>query len=193
MQLTGRADWSVRLAAPADAADIARVQRVTWRTAYRSLLPQAVLDGWDDAAVAAAWHDAVAHPPTPAHAVLVAREGPTVVGFLAHGPADLGDPADPGGDELDGHVAEVTALLVEPRWGRRGHGSRLLAAVVDRSVAAGVGELRMWVPEDDRVTSGFLESAGWAAEPRTRGLEAGSTTIRERRWHALIGEDGDQA
>jgi GNAT superfamily N-acetyltransferase len=187
VQLTGRADWSVRPATPADAADVARVQRVTWRTAYRSLLPAHVLDDWDDAAVTAAWRSAVQEPPTPSHGVLVAREGLDVVGYLAHGPAAPDEPTP------DGPAAEVTALLVEPRWGRRGHGSRLLAAAVDLLGATGVRELRMWVPEEDRVTSGFLESAGWAAEPRTRGLEADGTTIRERRWHALLGEDGDQA
>ena len=47
-RLTGSADASVRPARPADAADIARIQLVTWRTAYRSVLPAAVLDEWDD-------------------------------------------------------------------------------------------------------------------------------------------------
>jgi len=30
-------------------------------------------------------------------------------------------------------VTAITDLLIEPRWGRRGHGSRLLAATVDRT------------------------------------------------------------
>jgi len=190
VQLTGRAESSVRPAVPADAPDVARVQRVAWRTAYRSILPAAVLDDWDDAAVAAAWRSAVASPPTPGHGVLVAREGSALVGFLAHGPAELaeGEPPSP-----DGPTSELTVLLVEPRWGRRGHGSRLLAAAVDLLVPAGVRELRMWVPREDHVTSGFLESAGWAAEPWSRALETGGSTIHEQRWHVLLSEDGDPA
>ncbi|SCX60099.1 Ribosomal protein S18 acetylase RimI [Klenkia marina] len=190
MQLTGRAESSVRPAVPADAADIARVQRVTWRTAYRALLPADALDAWDDDAAATAWRSAVEAPPTPGHGVLVACEGSTVVGFLAHAPAELAphEPRSP-----HGPAAELTALLVEPRWGRRGHGSRLLAAAVDLLEPVGVRDLRMWVPEEDRVTSGFLQSAGWAADSWTRGLEADGRTIRERRWHALLAEDGDQA
>ena len=186
----GTAEVSVRPARPDDAPEIARVQAVTWRTAYRSILPLEVLDSWDEAAAAETWRTAVTAPPTPGHGVLVALERDTVVGFAAHGPAELpaGERPHPAGPS-----SEVAALLVEPRWGRRGHGSRMLAAVVDRVVPTGVRELRMWVPEEDPVTSRFLGSAGWAAGSRTRGLEADGTTIRERRWHVLLGEDGDQA
>ncbi|MEI4272699.1 GNAT family N-acetyltransferase [Klenkia sp. LSe6-5] len=205
MQLTGRADFSVRPATPDDAAEVARVQEVTWRTAFRAFLPAAVLDEWDADAVAAAWRDAVTAPPTPGHGVLVAQEGAAVVGFVAYGPAEL-SPAERSRAERpraelpraeapsgDGPAGELTALLVEPRWGRRGHGSRLLAAAVDVLAAAGVRELCMWVPDDDTVTPRFLASAGWAADSWTRGLEADGRTIRERRWHALIAEDGEQA
>lgn len=186
MQLTGRAESSVRPAVPADAADIARVQRIAWRTAYRSLLPAAVLDEWDDGAVAAGWATSLAEPPTPAHGVLVAQEGGATVGFLAHGPAEVTaqDPASP-----DGPSSEVTALLVEPRWGRRGHGSRLVAAAVDLLTPTGVRRLQMWVPREDPVTSGFLESAGWAPDGWSRTLDAGTTTIHEHRWHVLLGDD----
>lgn len=185
MQLTGRTEASVRPAAPPDAPELARVQRVTWRTAYRSLLPLEVLDGWDDEAVAASWAQAISSPPTPGHAVLVAREGTEVAGFAACGPAELGAGEQP---SPDGPTTEISTLLVEPRWGRRGHGSRLLAAVVDRSRETGTRRLQMWVPEPDDVTATFLESAGWAADGWTRVLDTGSTTIRQDRWHVLIDE-----
>ena len=56
-----------------DAAEIARIQVVTWRTAYRRAA-RAVLDDWDADAADHAWRAAVAAPPTPAHGVLVALE-----------------------------------------------------------------------------------------------------------------------
>jgi GNAT superfamily N-acetyltransferase len=182
---TGRADASVRSAVPADAEQIARVQVVTWRTAFRSLLPLAVLDEWDDAAAAASWRSAITSPPTPAHAVLVAEESGSLVGFAAYGPAELtaGESPSP-----EGPSAEVSVLLVEPRWGRRGHGSRLIAAVADLARADGTARLVMWLPEADRVTAGFLESAGWARDGWARTLDTGTSTIREVRWHALLDE-----
>ena len=189
---TGRADASVRPAVPADAEDIARVQLITWRTAYRSLLPPPVLDEWDETAAVAAWRAAVAAPPTPAHGVLVAEESGTLVGFAAYGPAELADDEAP---SPDGPSTELGALLVEPRWGRRGHGSRLVAAVADLTRAQGTARLLVWLPEDDRVTAGFLESAGWDRDGWARTLDTGTSTIRELRWHTLLtGPDaGDPA
>jgi GNAT superfamily N-acetyltransferase len=184
--LTGSAEASVRPASPADATEIARIQVVTWRAAYRTLLPAAVLDEWDDDAAAAAWRAAVVQPPTPAHGVLVAEESATLVGFAAYGPAELTTGERP---SADGPTAEVGALLVEPRWGRRGHGSRLLAALADVARADGVARLQIWLPEADRVTAGFLAGAGWGQDGWVRFLDTGTTTIREVRWHTLL-DDG---
>jgi GNAT superfamily N-acetyltransferase len=180
----------VRPAAPTDAADIARVQVVTWRTAYRTVLPAAVLDDWDDEAAGAAWRAAVVTPPTPAHGVLVAEESGTLVGFAAFGPAELGTGEQP---SPDGPTAELSVLLVEPRWGRRGHGSRLLAAVADVARADGVRRLQTWLPEADRVSAGFLTSAGWARDGWVRALDTGTTTIREARWHTLLDGSPDES
>jgi GNAT superfamily N-acetyltransferase len=185
---SGRAEASVRPAVPGDAEEIARVQVVTWRTAYRSLLPAQVLDDWDGDAAASAWRAAVTSPPTPGHGVLVAEEGGSLVGFTAYGPAEV---AAGGSPSADGPTAELAALLVEPRWGRRGHGSRLLAAVADLVRAEGVARLQIWLPEADRVTAAFLESAGWGRDGWARALDTGSTTIREVRWHTLLTEDPD--
>ena len=147
LRLTGSADASVRPARPSDAAEIARIQAVTWRTAYRAVLPSELLDEWDEAAATARWHAAVSTPPTPGHGVLVALERQTVVGFAAYGPPELSaderpDPAGP--------TTEISTLLVEPRWGRRGHGSRLLAAVADLARDGGAARLQTWVLEPDR-------------------------------------------
>jgi GNAT superfamily N-acetyltransferase len=174
---------SVRLARPEDAEAIARVQLVTWRTAYRALLPATVLDDWDEPAAVAAWRTAVVQPPTPAHGVLVALDGVQVTGFAAYGPAELGDEDDalPAGP-----TDEVTALLVEPRWGRRGHGSRLLAAVTDLAAAAGVVRLQLWLPEEDQVTARFLDGAGWAKDGWARTLDTGGSLLRQLRWHTLL-------
>ena len=187
-RVTGTADVSVRPARPDDAAEIARVQVVTWRTAYRALLPPAVLDDWDAASATASWRAAVASPPTPAHGVLVALERNSVVGFAAFAPAELtpGEVTDPAGP-----TAELSTLLVEPRWGRRGHGSRLLAAVADVARGGGAARLQVWLPEPDGVSAGFYESAGWAPDGWARTLDTGGSgaPLREIRWHALLSDE----
>ena len=161
---------------------------MTWRTAYRAVLPLELLDEWDEAAATASWHAAVSTPPTPGHGVLVALERQAVVGFAAYGPAELSaderpDPAGP--------TTEISTLLVEPRWGRRGHGSRLLAAVADLARDGGAARLQTWVLEPDRVSADFYESAGWAPDGWARTLDTGGAPLREVRWHALIDDDAD--
>ena len=184
-RLTGTADVSVRPAVPADAADVARVQETAWQAMTAAALPAAVLDSWDAAAAAASWRTAIASPPTPGHGVLVAVDDGRVVGFAAYAPAELGPEERP---HPAGPTSELAVLLVEPRWGRRGHGSRLLAAVADLTRSTGTARLQTWVAEADAVTGGFLESAGWDRDGWVRTLDAGGVPLRETRWHALLEE-----
>jgi GNAT superfamily N-acetyltransferase len=187
-RLTGAADATVRPARPEDAVEIARIQLVTWRTAYRSVLPPAVLDEWDPDAAAEQWRIAITSPPTPGHGLLVALERDVLVGFAAYGPAELtaGEISDPAGP-----TTELSTLLVEPRWGRRGHGSRLLAATADLAEDDGAARLQVWLLEADRVSASFYESAGWEPDGWARTLDAGdensTAPLREIRWHALLG------
>lgn len=170
------ADVSVRPARPSDARDVARVQLSTWRTAYGDLLPAAVLDLPEDD-VAAAWVAATGAPPSPRHRVLVALERDAVVGFAASTPSD----------DVAG-AAELSALLVEPRWGRRGHGSRLLAALVDSWRADGVGLAVAWVWERDPALRGLLTAAGWGPDGAARGLDTGPRVQRQVRLHTDLRE-----
>src|SRR5439155_10441249 len=114
----------VRPAQPRDAAEIARIQLSTWRTAYRRMLPRQVLDELDEDWMALRRREAIEQPPSPAHRVLVAVEQSAqsyLVGFVAAGPPDEAAlaPQEPP-EALGGGTAAVTDLLVEPRWGRRG-------------------------------------------------------------------------
>jgi GNAT superfamily N-acetyltransferase len=185
-RLAGTADASVRPALPEDAAEIARIQVATWRTAYRALLPPGVLDDWDVGSAGASWRAAVTSPPTRGHGVLVALERNTAVGFAAFGPAELAPGEEP---DPDGPTTEIGTLLVEPRWGRRGHGSRLLAAVSDLARSGGAARLQVWLLEADRVSARFYESAGWGPDGWARTLDTGGEPLREIRWHALLDDD----
>ncbi|HWH30719.1 MAG TPA: GNAT family N-acetyltransferase [Mycobacteriales bacterium] len=172
------ADVSVRDARPDDAERVAEVQLSTWRTAYADLLPEQVLaTPLDD--VTAAWRAATQSPPTPRHRLLVALEGDLVVGLAASAPAepDDGDPAA---------CAELTALLVEPRWGRRGHGSRLLAATVEAWRGDGVRLGVAWVWERDAASRALLRSAGWDLDGAARGLDTGPRVQRQVRLHTSL-------
>jgi GNAT superfamily N-acetyltransferase len=183
----------VRPARPDEAGEIARIQLSTWRTAYRRLLPRHVLDGLDATFLAGRWRDAIEKPPTPAHRVLVAveqAESTHLAGFTASGPADETALA-PGEGPLPEGVAAVTELLVEPRWGRRGHGSRLLAASVDLWREDGFATAVAWVYEQDPATRAFLTSAGWAPDGVTRALDVDDLLVPQLRLQVSVEEPAE--
>jgi L-amino acid N-acyltransferase YncA len=176
------ADVSVRAARAEDVPEIARIQVDTWRTAYTSVLPEPVRADLSAAAAEQAWRSAVEDPPTPAHHVLVAQEQRSVVGFAALAPVD----DDEEGLPPEAMTATLGPLIVEPRWGRRGHGSRLLAAAVDHARADGATTLITWVPSGDGPSLSFFRSAGWATDGYARSLDTGAGEVRELRLHVSL-------
>jgi GNAT superfamily N-acetyltransferase len=104
------------------------------------------------------------------------------VGFAALGPADDLQPDDPGPET----TVALGPLLVEPRWGRRGHGSRLLAAAVDHARADAMTRAIIWLPEGDTASREFFVSAGWAQDGLARALDTGSGELREIRLHVSL-------
>lgn len=179
------ADVSVRPASPGDAEEIARIQIQTWQLAYTNVLPQAILDNLEPTAMTDGWRASIVAPPSLQHHVLVAHEGDARVGFVAFGPdADTQDD-----DPHPEHTWAITALLVEPRWGRRGHGSRMLAAVAALGAEAGTVRLVAWVPAADTASLEFYRAAGWAADGLQRTLDTGAGTLNELRVHASLAAD----
>lgn len=162
------ADVSVRPAVPGDEDAVTRVQVASWRAAHPTSLGDDVLDALDTDRMREQWARAVAAPPGPGFTVLVALDAQTVVGFAAVGPG------------------EILALEVSPDRQRAGHGSRLLAAAVDRVRADGAEQVATWVLEDDDARVRFLSSAGLGPDGRRRHLATGVRDVVEHRWVAAI-------
>jgi len=178
-------DASVRLARLLDAPDLGAVQSRAWRDAYADLLPPDVLAGLTPESMAAGWRTAVASPPSPRHRVLVAVAGTDVVGFAAFGPTADGD--------LDGMLdADVSVLLVDPGARLRGHGSRLLSAVVEHLQGDGFRHAHAWVDEADERQRTFLTGAGWAPDGARRSLDLrgdAAVIVRQVRLHTDVASD----
>ncbi|GAA4924473.1 ribosomal protein S18 acetylase RimI-like enzyme [Stackebrandtia albiflava] len=184
----------VRPATADDAERIAAIQLTTWRTAYRDIVPADVLAGMDETWLAERWRAACAEPPSPAHRVFTAVEQAEsdhrriqTVGFIAVGPDEDADAeAVPG-------AGMVTELLVEPRFGRRGHGSRLLSAAVAHWRSHGITVAYAWSFARDAATLGFYKSAGWDADGARRTLEMADRRVPQLRLHADVTGDDDTA
>ncbi|ADD41922.1 GNAT family N-acetyltransferase [Stackebrandtia nassauensis] len=175
----------VRPARESDAEEIARIQSTTWRTAYDKIVPSQVLAGMDEAWLAEQWRQACVAPPSPAHRVFVAIEQvesdasvKRVVGFAAVGP----------GEDDEAGAGAVTELLVEPRFARRGHGSRLLSAMVEQLREHDLTTVYAWVFPRDAAALNFYKSAGWAPEGTRRTLDMDGTEVPQLRLHVDLTE-----
>ncbi|MGH3449434.1 MAG: GNAT family N-acetyltransferase [Haloechinothrix sp.] len=170
----------IHLARPEDAREIARIQRDTWRTAYADLLGAEALKHLDGAGTEGRWSSAIDHPDTD---VFVATEGRFTVGFCVSGPAPVEELTDAEGNEPEdpAHTGLIATVLVEPRWGRRGHGGRLLAAAARALRSRGALRAVTWVSESDSATLSLYRSVGWNPDRTVRTLDTGEQTIREMR------------
>lgn len=166
---------TVRTAWPAEAAAIAPIQRRAWTEEWSRAETEALLVGTDLAAMAQAWNDAIARPPQGRCRVLVALEGERVAGFAATAPSDDEDAAP-----RDGMVTE---FAIDPVERGRGHGSRLMNAVVDTLRTDGFTTATWWVRTTNDPLRAFLESAGWRPDGATQSFTAddGSFAVKQVR------------
>lgn len=156
----------VRAARPADAAAIADLQYVAWRTVYEPLLPASVRADLDRDALTAEW-DATLSGSSDGQ-VHVAVDGDAIVGFAAF--------------EIFGTTAELEVFLIHPDAFGQGHGSRLMSACAEHMRSAGCSTAVTWLLSGDDPMQAFLESTGWGADHASREVsdEAGNVLRQVR-------------
>lgn len=186
---------SVRLALPAEAWQMADLQRRVWAT---DELERRMLDEVSVDQVAELWHGAITRPPLAHFRVLVATEGygtaeqaderggskqrTRVCAFTAIGPSD-----DPDADATD---SLVTEFCVDPLLRDQGHEDRLMNALVDTMRADGYQRATWWVRSTDDALRGWLAEAGWAPDGAHReiGTEDGVLRVKQVRMHTDISQ-----
>ena len=154
---------------PAEAVDVARLQRRSW-SAVPALA--GAMSGISADETVRAWHDAIVKPPLAHCRVLVAIGSGSIVGFAVTGPSN-----DPDAEPTDGLIAEF--VIDEPSI-EAGHSSRLINAAVDTLRADGYTVATMWLPADADSTREFLVGCGWATDGahREMGVDDDSATMK---------------
>lgn len=165
----------LRDATPADARAIATLLVRSWRAAYRGLIPDHVLAGLSVAERERSWSAALAAPP-PRTSAVVATIADTVVGFAATGPPLVPD------DRADPALGDLYALYLDPDLWRRGVGTRLHAAALDRLRSCGFTLAGLWLLDGNERALRFYLRHGWAETGRTQvDRGPGGTELHERR------------
>lgn len=145
-----------RVAAPGDAAQLARISVDTWRTAYRDILPTDFLDGLSYESREQRWRGQLAQA-RPQGLDLVAEDdaagiaGGCVVGFACSGPER---------DGIPGYDGEIYAIYVLAEHQHRGIGQQLMAASARHLAAQGFRAVMLWTLEGNLRARAFYEALG---------------------------------
>jgi len=168
--------YAVRAARAEDASRIAAIHVRAWQVAYRTLMPDDVLDGLSVPERARFWEKRLAEGAT---SVLVAEEE-GVDGWLAYGSSR--------DDDADGMVSEIYGLYVDPSvWGR-GAGTSLWEEARSRLLGAGVSGVTLWVIEANARARRFYERAGFARDGApSKELQRHGVALSEVRYGIALG------
>ena len=164
----------VRPATLDDAADIARVNVATWRSAYRDLLPDDFLAALTEAYYTERWRRLIG---AGSSRVFVAEEPAGIVGFASGGRERAGE---------HGFAGELYAIYVLDSAERRGHGRELVRAVAGALREMNLPDMIVWVLRDNVRARGFYERLG-GIYVRAQPITIGTTTLEELSygWRAL--------
>ncbi len=177
----------IRSASAADAAQVAAVQRESWRAAYDGIIAGELIDEAmtpdDGARVRQTFRT------RPWQRMIVAvDEQAGVVGYAAFGPEVdvLGAPWPPpptkGGEA--GQVGELYALYVHPAWWSTGTGRALMDRALARTRRAAYPQIVLWVLEANARARRFYERAGFAPDGASNVLHrlGAVTEVRYQRF-----------
>ncbi len=169
-------DVIIRPAAFEDAADIARVHIDAWRSTYRDLMPDAVLDGLTVDMQQERWEESLSHPKRTS--TIVAKQDGHVVAFASFGP-------EPGNDYR--YQGELYAIYVLELYQRNGIGTRLLRESAVGLLEHHLPNMMLWILSTNPARQ-WCEKLG-AQFLRERVVEFGGQKLREAAygWPELTG------
>jgi ribosomal protein S18 acetylase RimI-like enzyme len=169
----------VRLATPADAPAIAETHVRAWQTAYRGLVPDAILDGLSIAQRTERWHDhlVATDPDARSQRTWVVLDPDAVVVGFAH--------AGPGNDEAappPQGAGEVFSIYLAPEVRGQGYGRAVFARATRDLLDRGFDPIVVWVFEDNDGARRFYEAAGCRLEGTRHDVDFDSVLVPEIRY-----------
>jgi GNAT superfamily N-acetyltransferase len=158
--------FAIREAKLADAEGIARTHTASWRSSYRGILPDAVLDRIDVDQRTASWRR-----------VLQDRSVLTLVAYdtTHHDIVGLCDAGKSRGDSP--YAAEVYRIYIEHHAKRHGLGREMFEQVTDWLRTQQLGSLIIWVLDSNHHARRFYEAMGGRAASRIPSMVSGFPVV----------------
>lgn len=149
-----------------DIDHVSRIYALSWKTAYRGIIPQAYLDGLADNR----WSLILAESPFTS---LVMLEDGEYIGTSSFAGARDGEMAGWG---------EIISIYLLPAYWGRGYGKILLDAAVSSLKQRGYTDIYLWVLAQNRQARGFYERNGFQFNGDTKTIEIGGKALWEMRY-----------
>ena len=174
----------VRLATPDDAPTVADIHVRGWRTTYRGLVPDGILDGLSVERRTSGWRETIerevrelgAGPATASGRTWVIEVDDAVVGFAASGEGRSESAPPPTG------AGEIYAIYLAPESRGVGYGRALFGHTVSDLLARGFDPIVVWVFEANPVARRFYEAAGFRADGTRSTIDFDGLPIDEIRY-----------
>lgn len=171
--------YTLKQADPDDAGSIADVHVETWQDAYRTSMPDDVLDALSVEDREQQWRSQLKDGEV--EVWLAVGDNDRIFGFTAFGPAR----------EEDSNGGELYALYVRPERQRNWIGHSLLGTAETRMQQRGHSEAYLWVLTDNTGARTFYEQCGWSADESETGKridERCDMTLEEVRYRRKLNE-----
>ena len=156
----------VRAAVIDDVNAIARVHVASWRSTYRTLLPDDFLASMTEAGYADRWRRLITDGSS---RIYVVEDEVDVVGFASGGRERAGE---------TGYTGELYAIYVLDGHQGRGYGRDLVRAVAGGIREMGLDDMLVWVLRDNPPARGFYERLG-GVYVRAQPITIGSAILEE--------------
>ena len=158
--------FAIRKATLADAEGIARAHTASWRSSYRGILPDAVLDRIDVDQRAASWRRTLQDRSI---LTLVAYDVThhDIVGLCDAGPTRGGSP----------YAAEIYRIYIEHHAKRYGLGREMFEQVTDWLRSQELRSLIIWVLDGNHHARRFYEAMGGRAAKRMASTVSGFPVV----------------
>ena len=146
---------TLRTAEARDLDAVSALFLAAWERAYRGVLPDHVVDLFDETRARELWREALG------------RDGRTAI--VAELPDDrVAGLVVSGRDPDRAECGHIFSLYVHPQAQGQGVGTRLLAHALDALAAGGMTTATLWVFEANDSARAFYARAGWTANGRRR-------------------------
>ncbi len=146
-----------------DRMAIGRIYEVSWKFAYKELLPQKYLDNLS----ADQWANMLDMPNR--HS-LIAELGGKMIGIASYGGSR---------DIEDEKRGEIYSIYLLPQYIGNSYGKHLISAVIAQLQVLGYKSIFLWVLKDNLRARRFYEKTGFVCSNKSKKVEIGGKTVTE--------------